>query len=179
MIAKIGGKMIFRTHWSMLDDGDEGLNVSQVDWIRCHPALRQELIKTYKLVENPYNRVPVLSGYQPQPPKSETEDPLIYYDGKEYKCWNDEFSDTLGHRSRIMAIIIFVSLMLAQACNNGITFESFLVSILSTIIGCFILGFLWLACIEIPYRTNRVRKNHENKLKQQSLDNFIKMCRNS
>ncbi|QMV34041.1 putative membrane protein [Escherichia phage DK-13] len=163
--------MITKRYWADLDDGDEGIKVENVDWSRCNRHVKELLIKEYKMGY-------IVNGYQPEPLKEQTPDPLISYSKKYgFRTWSDEYDKLVSSRFYVwMGILFFPLLGFFLTTDNDLPICVFASAISAAILGL-IASFLWTMAIEVPFRISKVKKVYDDIAKKNTLNSFIEECR--
>lgn len=171
IITQSDENMIIKKSWRNLDDGDEGISASTVDWSGCTVEMTQLLIKEYKMGY-------IVNGWQPEPLKEQTPDPLISYSKKYgFRTWKDEFDKLICSRFYAWTGILFLPILLffltgkneAPVAVMGACFSSAAVGLIAS--------FLWTMAIEVPFRISKVKKLYDDINKKNTLNSFIEECR--
>jgi hypothetical protein len=167
------GKMISKTDWMQLDDGDEGIAVDRVDWTGCEFLKKQSLIEIYNMR--------YIRGYQPEAPKTIAicDDPYVMIvNGKAQANKNSKISNTTG-------IMVF----LATFCISYLLFLYFAVdalerpialafgSLVVTVIASCVTIPVWKWGIEVPIRVRKQQRLYNKGLLKSQFNEFIKGCR--
>ena len=142
--------MIHRLHWTQIDDGCEGMTVSEVDWARCAVGLKENLIREY-----------AMAGYQPK---------RISYN--EFNSASDKW---LTRSFWVLWIIsgIYLFFFISFSPINILTFG--MAGLISY--GCSIIVGAILAGIENCIKNSIKTKKKEKEREQEDFNNFIKGCR--
>ncbi|ADR32508.1 e.2 conserved hypothetical predicted membrane protein [Escherichia phage vB_EcoM_VR7] len=163
--------MITKRYWANLDDGDEGIKVENVDWSHCNRHMKELLIEEYKMKH-------IVKGWQPEPHKEQTPDPLICYSEKYgFRTWSDEYDKLVCSRFYVwMGILFFPILWFFLTTKNDLPISVFGAAVSAAIAGI-IASFLWTSVIEVPFRISKVKKVYDNITKKNTLNSFIEECR--
>lgn len=163
--------MITKRYWANLDDGDEGIKVENVDWSHCNLHMKELLIEEYKMKH-------IVKGWQPEPHKEQTPDPLICYSEKYgFRTWSDEYDKLVCSRFYVwMGILFFPILWFFLTTKNDLPISVFGAAVSAAIAGI-IASFLWTSVIEVPFRISKVKKVYDNITKKNTLNSFIEECR--
>ncbi|QMP18823.1 putative membrane protein [Escherichia phage CJ20] len=163
--------MITKRYWADLDDGDEGIKVENVDWSRCNRHVKELLIKEYKMGY-------IVNGYQPEPLKEQTPDPLISYSKKYgFRTWKDEFDKLICSRFYVWAGILFLPILLFFLTGKNEAPVAVMGACISSAAVGLIASFLWTMAIEVPFRISKVKKVYDDIAKKNTLNSFIEECR--
>lgn len=171
IIIPSGENMIIKKSWRNLDDGDEGNSASTVDWSGCTAEMKQILIEEYKMGY-------IINGWQPEPHKEQTPDPLICYSKKYgFRTWSDEYDKLVSSRFYVwMGILFFPLLGFFLTTDNDLPITLFASAMSAAILGL-IASFLWTAVVEVPFRISKVKKVYDDITKKNTLNSFIEECR--
>lgn len=171
IIIPSGENMIIKKSWRNIDDGDEGISASTVDWSGCTAEMKQILIEEYKMGY-------IVNGWQPEPHKEQTPDPLICYSKKYgFRTWSDEYDKLVSSRFYVwMGILFFPLLGFFLTTDNDLPITVFASAMSAAILGL-IASFLWTAVIEVPFRISKVKKVYDDITKKNTLNSFIEECR--
>ncbi|AWD92084.1 membrane protein [Enterobacteria phage vB_EcoM_IME341] len=171
IIIPRGENMIIKKSWRNLDDGDEGISASTIDWSGCTAEMKQLLIEEYKMGY-------IVNGWQPEPHKEQTPDPLICYSKKYgFRAWSDEYDKLVSSRFYVwMGILFFPLLWFFLTTDNDLPICVF-ASAMSAAISGLIASFLWTSVIEVPFRISKVKKVYDDISKKNTLNSFIEECR--
>ncbi|ACL78343.1 e.2 conserved hypothetical, predicted membrane protein [Escherichia phage JS10] len=163
--------MIIKKSWRNIDDGDEGISASTIDWSGCTAEMKQLLIEEYKMGY-------IVNGWQPEPHKEQTPDPLICYSKKYgFRTWSDEYDKLVSSRFYVwMGILFFPLLGFFLTTDNDLPISVFASAMSAAILGL-IASFLWTAVIEVPFRISKVKKVYDDITKKNTLNSFIEECR--
>ncbi|UNI73053.1 hypothetical protein [Escherichia phage CLB_P2] len=171
IIIPSGENMIIKKSWRNIDDGDEGISASTVDWSGCTAEMKQLLIEEYKMGY-------IINGWQPEPHKEQTPDPLICYSKKYgFRTWSDEYDKLVSSRFYVwMGILFFPLLGFFLTTDNDLPITLFASAMSAAILGL-IASFLWTAVVEVPFRISKVKKVYDDITKKNTLNSFIEECR--
>ncbi|QHR70685.1 putative membrane protein [Escherichia phage dhabil] len=171
IIIPNGENMIIKKSWRNIDDADEGISASTVDWSGCTAEMKQLLIEEYKMGY-------IVNGWQPEPHKEQTPDPLICYSKKYgFRTWSDEYDKLVSSRFYVwMGILFFPLLGFFLTTDNDLPITLFASAMSAAILGL-IASFLWTAVIEVPFRISKVKKVYDDITKKNTLNSFIEECR--
>nr|CAI9865918.1 membrane protein [Escherichia phage UP19] len=171
IIIPSGEHMIIKKSWRNIDDGDEGISASTIDWSGCTAEMKQLLIEEYKMGY-------IVNGWQPEPHKEQTPDPLICYSKKYgFRTWSDEYDKLVSSRFYVwMGILFFPLLGFFLTTDNDLPISVFASAMSAAILGL-IASFLWTAVIEVPFRISKVKKVYDDITKKNALNSFIEECR--
>ncbi len=171
IIIPSGEHMIIKKSWRNIDDGDEGISASTIDWSGCTAEMKQLLIEEYKMGY-------IVNGWQPEPHKEQTPDPLICYSKKYgFRTWSDEYDKLVSSRFYVwMGILFFPLLGFFLTTDNDLPISVFASAMSAAILGL-IASFLWTAVIEVPFRISKVKKVYDDITKKNTLNSFIEECR--
>ncbi|QIN95854.1 hypothetical protein MN04_00065 [Escherichia phage MN04] len=171
IIIPSGENMIIKKSWRNIDDGDEGISASTIDWSGCTAEMKQLLIEEYKMGY-------IVNGWQPEPHKEQTPDPLICYSKKYgFRAWSDEYDKLVSSRFYVwMGILFFPLLGFFLTTDNDLPITVFASAMSAAILGL-IASFLWTSVIEVPFRISKVKKVYDDITKKNTLNSFIEECR--
>ncbi|QVW28270.1 hypothetical protein [Escherichia phage C6] len=171
IIIPSGEHMIIKKSWRNIDDGDEGIPASTIDWSGCTAEMKRLLIEEYKMGY-------IVNGWQPEPLKEQTPDPLICYSKKYgFRAWSDEYDKLVSSRFYVwMGILFFPLLWFFLTTDNDLPICVF-ASAMSAAISGLIASFLWTSVIEVPFRISKVKKVYDDNTKKNTLNSFIEECR--
>ena len=171
IIVPSGENMVIKKSWRNLDDGDEGIAASTVDWSHCNRHMKELLIEEYKMGY-------IVNGWQAKPHKEQTPDPLICYSEKYgFRTWSDEYDKLVSSRFYVwMGILFFPILGFFLTTDNDLPISVF-ASAMSAAISGLIASFLWTSVIEVPFRISKVKKVYDDVTKKNTLNSFIEECR--
>lgn len=171
IIIPSGEHMIIKKSWRNIDDCDEGISASTIDWSGCTAEMKQLLIEEYKMGY-------IVNGWQAEPHKEQTPDPLICYSKKYgFRAWSDEYDKLVSSRFYVwMGILFFPLLGFFLTTDNDLPICVFASAMSAAILGL-IASFLWTSVIEVPFRISKVKKVYDDITKKNTLNSFIKECR--
>ncbi|QAY00151.1 hypothetical protein EcWhh1_221 [Escherichia phage EcWhh-1] len=171
IIIPSGENMVIKKSWRNIDDGDEGIPASTIDWSGCTAEMKRLLIEEYKMGY-------IVNGWQPEPLKEQTPDPLICYSKKYgFRAWSDEYDKLVSSRFYVwMGILFFPLLWFFLKTDNDLPICVF-ASAMSAAISGLIASFLWTSVIEVPFRISKVKKVYDDNTKKNTLNSFIEECR--
>ncbi|AIZ02476.1 membrane protein [Escherichia phage vB_EcoM_VR25] len=171
IIIPSGENMIIKKSWRNLDDGDEGIAASTVDWSGCNYNMKELLIKEFRMGY-------IVNGWQPEPLKEQTPDPLISYSKKYgFRTWKDEFDKLICSRFYAWSGILFLPILLFFLTGKNEAPVAVMGACISSAAVGLIASFLWTMTIEVPFRISKVKKVYDDIAKKNTLNSFIEECR--
>lgn len=171
IIIPSGENMIIKKSWRNLDDGDEGIAASMVDWSGCNYNMKELLIKEFRMSY-------IVNGWQPEPLKEQTPDPLISYSKKYgFRTWKDEFDKLICSRFYAWAGILFLPILWFFLTGKNEAPVAVMGACISSAAVGLIASFLWTMAIEVPFRISKVKKLYDDINKKNTLNSFIEECR--
>ena len=120
----------------------------------------------------------IVNGWQPEPLKEQTPDPLISYSKKYgFRTWKDEFDKLICSRFYACAGILFLPILWFFLTGKNEAPVAVMGACVSSAAVGLIASFLWTMAIEVPFRISKVKKLYDDIAKKNTLNSFIEECR--
>ncbi|QJA42652.1 hypothetical protein [Enterobacteria phage vB_EcoM_IME540] len=173
IIIPSGEHMIIKKSWRNIDDGDEGISASTIDWSGCTAEMKQLLIEEYKMGY-------IVNGWQPVKKITRTDDKYIcLQDGKA------KLIDTEWLTFRRYVVAYFITLLPMLVLSSFLIDANWNDALERTIIGAGLMNLftagaalsIWCLAIEMPWRLRRQQRLYDEGKIKRNLNEFIEECR--
>lgn len=173
IIIPSGEFMIIKKNWRNLDDGDDGIGASTVDWSGCTDEMKRLLIEEFRMGY-------IINGWQPVKKITRTDDKYICLQDGKAKLIDTEWL-TFG-RYVIAYLITLLPMMVLSSFLIDVNWND---ALERTIIGAGLMNLftagaalsIWCLAIEMPWRLRRQQRIYDEGETKQNLNDFIKECR--
>ncbi|AKU42777.1 hypothetical protein QL01_120 [Escherichia phage QL01] len=173
IIIPSGETMIIKKSWRNIDDGDEGISASTIDWSGCTAEMKQLLIEEYKMGY-------IVNGWQPVKKITRTDDKYICLQDGKARLIDTEWL-TFGR----YVVAYFITLLPMLVLSSFLIDANWNDALERTIIGAGLMNLaaagaalsIWCLAIEMPWRLRRQQRLYDEGKIKQNLNEFIEECR--
>ncbi|AIZ01909.1 hypothetical protein VR5_122 [Escherichia phage vb_EcoM-VR5] len=173
IIVPSGENMVIKKSWRNLDDGDEGIAASTVDWSHCNRHMKELLIEEYKMGY-------IVNGWQPAKKITRTDDKYICFQDGKAKLIDTEWLTfgryVVAYLITLLPMLVLSSFLIDVNWNDALE---------RTIIGAGLMNLftagvalsIWCLAIEMPWRLRRQQRLYDEGKTKKNLNDFIEECR--
>lgn len=173
IIVPSGENMIIKKNWRNLDDGDDGIGASTVDWSGCTVEMKRLLIEEFRMGY-------IVNGWRPVSPSEITNDKHVVIQGGKAKLTSAEWFTfekcLIAYLITIFPMFVLSSYLIDSSWSDALD---------RTIIGAGLMNLfvswitlcIWCVGIEMPWRLRRQQRIYDEGKTKQNLNDFIEECR--